>query len=236
MIRMSDELLNQPQRISFIFIARSQVFLPALDKSTRSTLMHNIIKFNPYTASELEDILKARVEEAFYEGVVGSEVISMVADIASETGDARYALELLWRAAKYAELEGKRKIELEHVRKAASDIHPFVRIEVLRNLLLHEKILLLAIARALKAVDSAYVTMGEVEEIYKILCEEFSEKPRRHTQLWEYVQNLRNLGLIKTAVTTVKRKGRSTKIGLIEVPIETVEREVLALIWRDKSE
>ncbi|MCS7386311.1 MAG: ORC1-type DNA replication protein [archaeon GB-1867-005] len=235
LIRMSDELLNLPQRFSFIFIARSQVFLPALDKSTRSTLMHNIIRFKPYTASQLKDILKARVEEAFFEGAISDEIISIIADIASETGDARYALELLWRAAKYAEVEESRRVKLEHVRKAASDMHPFMRVEVLENLLLHEKILLLAIARTLKTADTAYVTMGEIEETYKLICEELNERPRKHTQLWEYVQNLKNLGLIKANVTNVKRKGRSTKIGLVEVPIETIEKEVLALIWREKS-
>ncbi len=234
LIRISDEVLNLPQRISFIFIARSSDFLPLLDKSTRSTLMHNIIKFNPYSAEQLFDILKARVREAFYEEVISDEIISFVADIASDAGgDARYALELLWRAAKFAESSSSRKIELEHVRKAASTIHPLVRIEVLNSLLKHEKILLLSIAKALKRAEKAYVTIGEVEERYRMLCEELGEKPRGHTKLWEYVRNLRNLGLIRAEVSVVEGKGRSTVIGLAELPIEAIEREIAKLIGGD---
>lgn len=233
--RMSDETLNLPQRISFIFIARKPTFLPALDRSTRSTLMHNIIKFNPYTRDQLRDILEARVKEAFEENVVDDDVIMLIADIASEVGDARYALELLWRAAKYAEIEGYKKVLLEHVRKAASDIHPFVRIEVLENLLLHEKILLLAIARTLKSKDTPYVSISDVEKTYRLICEEISERPRGHTKLWEYVQNLKNLGIIKASVSSIKRRGRSTAIGLAEIPIETIEREISKLIGGGKN-
>ena len=234
--RMSDEILNLPQRISFIFIARKSSFLPALDRSTRSTLMHNIIRFEPYTRDQLKDILEARVEEAFEENVVDDNVIIFIADIASEVGDARYALELLWRAAKYAEIEGYRRVLLEHVRRAASDIHPFVRIEVLESLLLHEKILLLAIARALKSKETPYVSISDVEKTYRLICEEINEKPRGHTKLWEYVQNLKNLGIIKARVSNIKRRGRSTAIGLAEVPIGTIEREISKLIGGERIE
>ncbi|RLE51310.1 MAG: cell division control protein Cdc6, partial [Candidatus Methanomethylicota archaeon] len=237
LIRISDEMLNYSQRLSFIFIARSIDFIHLLDKSTRSTLMHNVIKFNPYSSKELFDILKARVGEAFYSGVVSDDILMFIAEIAEEAGgDARYAIEILWRASKFAESSLSRKIELEHVRKAVSTIHPLVRIEVLSSLLHHEKLLLLSIARALRSSGKAYVTMGEVEETYRAICEEFNEKPRKHTKLWSYVKNLRNLGLIRAEVKSIEGRGRSTVIGLAEIPIETVEREILKMVLEGKNE
>ena len=196
LIRMSDELLNQPQRISFIFIARDQTFLPLLDKSTKSVLMHNIIRFKPYTTDQLKDILKERIKEAFYEETINDEAINTIAEIAAESGDARYALEILWRTAKIAEQEGKKKIELKHIRKAASTIHPTIREEDLRNLTKHEKLLIIAIARTLRNREEKYITIGEAEETYKIICEEHNIKPRGHTKTWEAIQNLKNIGLI----------------------------------------
>jgi len=227
LLRVSDEYLNKPQRISFILIARDASFIPLLDHATQSVLMRNIIRFKPYTAEQLRDILMERVREAFYENVVSNEVICNIAEVSAKTGDARYALELLWRAAKIAEIEGKRTVSLENVRMAISMIHPNVREEEMNALSKHEKLLLLSIVKCLKKNEQQYVSIGEVEKMYKIICEEYDVEPRAHTKIWEYIQNLRNIGLIYTKITNLEPKGRTTKISLPEIPIEILEKELL---------
>jgi len=227
LLRVSDEYLNKPQRISFILIARDASFIPLLDHATQSVLMRNIIRFKPYTAEQLRDILMERVREAFYENVVSNEVICNIAEVSAKTGDARYALELLWRAAKIAEIEGKRTVSLENVRMAISMIHPNVREEEMNALSKHEKLLLLSIVKCLKKNEQQYVSIGEVEKMYKIICEEYNVEPRAHTKIWEYIQNLRNIGLIYTKITNLEPKGRTTKISLPEIPIEILEKELL---------
>lgn len=227
LLRVSDEYLNKPQRISFILIARDASFIPLLDHATQSVLMRNIIRFKPYTAEQLRDILIERVREAFYENVVSNEVICNIAEVSAKTGDARYALELLWRAAKIAEIEGKRTVSLENVRMAISMIHPNVREEEMNALSKHEKLLLLSIVKCLKKNEQQYVSIGEVEKMYKIICEEYNVEPRAHTKIWEYIQNLRNIGLIYTKIMNLESKGRTTKIALPEIPIEILEKELL---------
>ncbi|NHV45043.1 MAG: hypothetical protein HA493_00150, partial [Candidatus Verstraetearchaeota archaeon] len=191
-----------------------------IDKSIQSTLLHNIIKFDPYTSNQLYDIIKLRSKEALKEGVIDDDTLNMIAEIAASRGDARYALELLWRAGKYADADGSNKILPEHVRKAQSDVFPFP-VNIILELSLHEKLLLLSIASILKKSKSTHTNMGEVESVYNMICENKKIEPRKHTQLWEYLQNLKNIGIIQTKV--INTKGRTTIINLTGIPAEKLE-------------
>lgn len=231
--RISDTYLNVKNRMNMLFIARDISLLRMLDESIISTLMRNLIRFDPYTSKQLEKILFDRVDIAFKPGVVGEEVISYVADLAGidkgGNGDARYALELLWRAGKWAELLNSDKVLPEHVRRANADVHPYIRAEDLENLSTHELYLLLAISELLSKNVEPYVSFGEVEKKYRILCEERGIRFRKHTQLWEYLQNLKNLGFIITKVSN-RRRGRTTLIGLPGISAELLEKKIRELL------
>jgi cell division control protein 6 len=218
--RINDEYVNKKQRISIILITRNLNLLYEIDRSIQSTLLHNIIKFDPYTSNQLYDIIKLRSKEALKEGVIDDDTLNMIAEIAASRGDARYALELLWRAGKYADAEGSNKILPEHVRKAQSDVFPFP-VNIILELSLHEKLLLLSIASILKKSKSTHTNMGEVESVYNMICENKKIEPRKHTQLWEYIQNLKNIGIIQTKV--INTKGRTTIINLTGIPAEKLE-------------
>ncbi|MCQ5340429.1 MAG: ORC1-type DNA replication protein [Candidatus Methanomethylicia archaeon] len=218
--RINDEYVNKKQRISIILITRNLNLLYEIDRSIQSTLLHNIIKFDPYTSNQLYDIIKLRSKEALKEGVIDDDTLNMIAEIAASRGDARYALELLWRAGKYADADGSNKILPEHVRKAQSDVFPFP-VNIILELSLHEKLLLLSIASILKKSKSTHTNMGEVESVYNMICENKKIEPRKHTQLWEYIQNLKNIGIIQTKV--INTKGRTTIINLTGIPAEKLE-------------
>lgn len=220
--RITDEYINRPQRLNLILITRNLDFLSEIDRSVQSTLLHNVIRFERYTSEQLYDIIKMRSSESIKEGAINEDVLYMIAEIAGSSGDARYALELLWRAGKYADTEGSDKILPEHVRKAQSDVLQFP-IHVIMELPLHERLFLLSVARALKKSKSAYVTMGEVESAYRVLCETKGIEPRRHTQFWEYLQNLKNLGILQTKISGLGFKGKTTLIGLMNLPAETLD-------------
>ena len=218
--RLGDEYLKRKQRLSLILIARRFEALGDLDERTKSTLLHNIIKFERYNSNQLYDIIKMRSNEALKDGVVNEEVLRMIAEIAAPRGDARYALELLWRAGKYADAEGLNKILPEHVRKAQADVFQ-IPANIILELPLHERLFLLSIAILLKKSKSIYVTMGEVENTYRVICEERKLEPRKHTQLWEYLQDLKNLGVLQTKVVNIK--GRTTLIGLMDISADALE-------------
>ncbi|MEM1545905.1 MAG: ORC1-type DNA replication protein [Candidatus Methanomethylicia archaeon] len=237
LIRLADEKLNEPQRISIILISRKTNILYELDKTTVSTLLHNTIRFEPYTSTQLRDILNARIIETFYPGVVSEEAIELISDMVSapyesgHRGDARYALGLLWKAAKIAERLNAIRVLPEHVRMARAE--GTISIEDIQNLQLHEKLILLSVAKALRKKQTAYITMGEVEDEYIQLCALWSQDPRKHTQVYMYIQNLKNIGVINTKISGSGYRGKTTLIGLVDAPAEAIEKELIKIITNE---
>jgi len=223
--RAHDDRLEGPFRLSLICILRDPGKLAELDMTTRSTLEEYIIHMPRYTKEQLVDILMDRVRLAFYEGAVRTHIVDFIADISAERGDARYAIELLWRAGKLAELEGRSEIMAEHVRKAVVQVWPIPR-EVIEVLNLHAKLFLLALARTFRFTDEAYIPMGEAEDAYRVVCEEYGQEPRKHTQVWKYVQELSELQIISTRPSGPGRRGRTTLISLRSIPAEDLEEEL----------
>ena len=85
-----------------------------LDDKTRSIFHPEIIKYHKYTHKELVEILSKRAEYGFYEDVISTELIELIAE---NCFDLRYAIEYIKRAALLAESEASTKIEEQHVRK-----------------------------------------------------------------------------------------------------------------------
>ncbi|MDP7976444.1 MAG: ORC1-type DNA replication protein [TACK group archaeon] len=201
-------------RMNFIFISRSPALMGRLDESTKSTLLHNQVIFPPYSAAELRDILMQRVPQAFQRGAVDDEVVTQAASLgASSGGDARLALELLWRAGKRAEAEGRSAVTPEDVRVVFGDIEGVPNEEELLSLPTQSAVTLLAVARALISAGKERIATGEAEKEYLTVCEEYGIEPRAHTAFWEGIQSLKGLGFLSTEVK-VERKGRTTMIGM----------------------
>jgi cell division control protein 6 len=219
-----------PNRISIIAIARDKSFLRSVDAATQSTFMHNVLQLDRYTAPQLVDIMNQRIGEAFKTGAVDPETVELIADMASRWGDARLALELLWRAGMVADGEGKDAVTPEHARKAKAEVYPEVKKEVLRELQTHEKLALLAIARKLRITKRAYVVTGDIDKSYQVVCEEYGEEPRQHTQLWEYLKRMEGLGLIDLRPSGPGRRGQSFRISIQEAPVEWLEKEMEKLL------
>ncbi len=223
---------NAPPRISLLCILREpecEEVYRLLDKSTQSTLGGNIILLEKYTADQLRDILESRVKEAFREDTVPPEALELIADLAGGYGDARFAIELLWLGGKLADAAGSSKLHPEYVRHAQMRTHPTLRVEDLKLLKLHERLLFLAAARSLRGKEAAYSTLGEVEEEYRVVCEEYREEPRAHTQIWKYVKSLGVTGMISTKISGRGQRGKTTLIGLY-VPSEKLDEELSKLL------
>ena len=222
--RIQEERPGRPVRLSLIVIIRELRNLDDLDKSTLSTLQRNVIRLDRYTISQLESILRERVELAFKEGTISEEVVEFIADMAAPAGDARYAIELVWRAGKYADTETSREVTAEHVRAAAQSVYPVMRTDYAQHLNLHEKLLLLGLARTLERTQETYASMGETEIAYKMACEEYKEPYRAHTQVWKYVQNLGATGIVSTQPSTAGFRGKTTLLGLPTAPASAIRR------------
>ncbi|MGC8895406.1 MAG: ORC1-type DNA replication protein [Candidatus Bathyarchaeia archaeon] len=229
--RLQEIRQNKPQRLSLLCILRNLEVIERLDASTRSTLQSNLIQLEKYSKPQLIDILNDRVSLAFKPLTVLDDSVNLIAELAySEGGNARFAIELLWRAGKYADAEDLGAVTPECVRKAVSSIIPTLRKSDLAPLGFHEKLFLLGLTRLLKESQKAYVSLAEAEKAYNVVCEEFHQHPHSHTQLWKYLQLLSALGILTTEVSVVGSRGRSTIIYLPRIPVDELERELSKLL------
>src|SRR2546430_13937493 len=101
-------------------------------------------------------------------GTVDDDLIDLIADIASEFGDARYAIELLEKAGMLADEEREEEVAAEHVRGAKAHVHPIDVEERLGLLDVPKRLALLAIAR--ESRQKAYITTGDAAEAYALVC------------------------------------------------------------------
>jgi cell division control protein 6 len=106
-----------------VAITNRDEFLVKLDQRIRSSLVQKQIVFKQYSPPELKDILKSRAKPAFYPESLTEEVIPLcAARAAKNNGDARLAINLLWKAGKIAERENAERVSEEHVRKAFDEV------------------------------------------------------------------------------------------------------------------
>ncbi len=237
-VRTYDDVETSIKRLNFIFISLHTSMLSYLDPSTESYLLRHMIKLEPYTSQQLFNILKYRAEQAFYENVVDDEVLKFIADYEGSDrgggGNARNALEILLRAGDIAEAEGSERILLEHVRRAIMKTSREI-ISVSESIMyspLHELIMLWAIIRLLRRTGKPFVKMGEVEKEYEMLCEMLGEHPRRHTQVYEYVMNLKKAGVVDARTSGKGTRGRTTLISIHYGPLDLFEKYVEDLVYK----
>ena len=215
--RIAEESTAAKGNISMILISQRPNALELMDAAALSTFRRsNVVEFPRYDRKELRDIVADRVELAMHRGTVDADLVDMIAEIGAEFGDARYAIELLEKAGMLADEEAEEAIVPEHVRGAKAHVHPTDVQERLKQLDKPKKLVLLAIARKIRKKTN--LTMGELEGAYEVVCEEFDEKPRAHTQLWKYVRELDALGLIDTKLSGEGVVGKTTLISLPEIP------------------
>jgi len=224
--RFSDESSSDKTPVSLLLISQKDI-LQMLDSAALSTFKRsNILTLDKYTRDELYDIVKQRVELAFHNDTVNQDCIDLIADITSEWGDARFAIELLWKAGIAADHQHVKIVTPEHVRAAKAETYSVVTESKLRNLERHQLFALYAIAKRLKKDGTAYVNTGDAEKTYAITCEEYNEKPRSHTMFWNYLKEIENAGFINLKVSGKGTLGTTQLISLPDIPAEVVNIKV----------
>ena len=220
--RFTDETMTTDNPVSIIMISQKDVLLD-LDSSALSTFKRsNTILLDKYARDELYGIIGQRVGLAFHTSTVSQESVDLIADIACEWGDARFAIELLWKAGMYADEKHVQLVVPEHVRAAKAETYSVVTETKLKNLERHHLLTLLSIAKRLQKDDSAYAITSEVEKTYAITCEEYDEKPRAHTMFWNYLKEIENAGFISIKLSGKGHLGTTHLISLPDVPAEVL--------------
>ncbi|MCK5562050.1 MAG: orc1/cdc6 family replication initiation protein, partial [Thermoplasmata archaeon] len=218
--RFNEENLSGANTVSLILISQHNI-LDMLEAAALSTFKRtNAIELNKYSIKELVDILIQRIGLAFKSNVIDTEAVDFIADIAAREGDARLAIELLWKSGLATNDKREGRVTSEHVRIAKSNITTIDN--KLDDLGLHEKLILMMLARALKK-GGAYTTTGDVEKLYRVVCEEYNQKARGHTQFWSYIKSLDAYGFIYANKSGEGIIGNTTVISLTDIPAKELE-------------
>jgi cell division control protein 6 len=226
--RFNEEGIDSKKLLSLILISQKNIF-DMMDSPSISTFKRgNVIKTNKYSRDELVAIVEQRVELAFKEDAVELGVADLIADNASEWGDARFAIELLEKAGMLADEKKQELVTFEHVRAAKAETYSTVTESKLKDLDRNRMLILMAISRSLK--KNAYTTTGDCEKIYAVICEEFAEKKLGHTQFWKYIKELDNIGIIHAKKSSKGLVGTTTLISLPDIPAGVLEEKLIKMI------
>ena len=229
--RFDDERVSGTKHTISLIMISQQPVNEFLDAATLSTLKRtNQIVLDKYSRAELADIVDQRVVLAFHPGTVDDELVEFIADISSEFGDARFAIELLENAGKMANDESLEMVTPEHVRAAKAITYSVVTESKLVSLGEQKQLALLGISRMMR--KKAFATTGEAEKAYHLACEEFGQKPRGHTQFWEYLQALGDMGLIGLGASGKGLVGKTTIITLPDIPCKALEDKLLQVMGK----
>jgi cell division control protein 6 len=228
--RLNDEAGPRWTGVSLLMISQENV-LPQLDPAALSTFKSsNVVHLLPYSSPQLESIVRQRVTLAFQPGAVDDDTASLIADMAALEGNARLAIEVLWKAGQLADDAGKQTVGPDEARAAKAESYSYITTTKIVQMPRHAQLVLLALARRLKRDASAYATTGVVETAYKVACEEVGEEPRAHTQFWKYLKQLEGGGLILSRLSGKGQAGTTQLLSIPDAPAGIVEEKVLEIL------
>lgn len=228
--RANDEL--EKGGVSLIGISNRLHFKEGLDPRSKSSLYEREMFFPPYTAPQLQKILQQRAEMAFRENVATPGAINLAsAFTAQDSGDARYALKLLSRAAELAEEKGLARISDAEVKEARDVVETDLVKEAVDKLPEHHQLVLYAIARLtlsgsryarFEEGKEGYLFSGDVYEDYCELCSKLRKPAKTARSYRSYLGDLEMLGLVTTVESGKGIRGHTKLIKLGHTPQETV--------------
>lgn len=221
------EYLHGENPISLLLISPRSVY-EMFDGSVRSVFKKNIVRFPPYSADELFDILRMRAELALSTGAVDDDTLRLMAETASADGDARLGIEILERSARAASADGSPRILPEHVRYASASVAPSVGSSDLSRMADHLLLALLGIARELR--QRPETTSGEARRAYHVACEEYGLPRRSDTQHWKYIRVLEGSGMVSTRPSKGPHRGRTRFIRLRDAPSQVLESAITEIL------
>ena len=202
--RLGEELSGEILSVSLILISQEYV-LDRIDVASLSTFKRaNTIRFDKYTTNQLRDIITARIDEAMVAGTVSDEAIDAITEMSADVGDARMAIDILDKAARFAEMRPKAVVTRDDVAAVSDMVSSIVnqtRLETLGN---NELFALLSVARSTR--NKPFVTIVEAEKTYAIVCEEYNVPARKHTQFFTYIEKLVKDNLLVCKYTDGKAK------------------------------
>jgi cell division control protein 6 len=185
----------------------------AVDARVTSVFRPTEIYFPPYEDTEIQEIMRARVTQGLFPGVLGEELLDLVVKQTQKSGDLRVGIDLLKRATMSAERAARRSIQREDI-CGAYEISKYLHLSyTIKTLNDEERLILKSFAeRSAKEHD---MNAGDV---YKSLKETLSIG---YTRFYEIVKKMDGMRLINLQYRD--GKGRTRIITLRYDPVKVLE-------------
>ena len=194
--------------IGLIGISNDLKFVDSLEPKVKSTLGEREIKFGPYDADELRDILSYYAGIAFHDGVLTDEVIPLAAAFtAQERGDVRQGLKILEKAGEYARMDDAAVVTEAHTRRATDTIETDEILNSFSNDLTRQQALTY-IATTLAIIEPEHdARTKRIYTLYSSIAEAAGSTPRSERKLYEYLDQLSMQGFVRSEDHNQGRRG-----------------------------
>lgn len=171
-------------------------FRDELSPKVKDTLCEEEIHFPPYQAPELEAILQRRVDGALYDNATAAGVISLCAALsAQDTGSARQALNLLYKAGELARAAGESTIAESHVHEARDALEQSQIEHGMRELTRHGHLALVA-TLDLALQDATPARVRDIYPRYRTIAEHSDADPLVRRRMHDHLADLAMLGIL----------------------------------------
>ena len=172
------------------------------------------IYFPPYDEDEIKEILRQRVRQGFYPGVISEEMLSLITEQTMKGGDLRVGIDLLKRAGLNAEKDARRSIGRDDVCRAY-EVSKYLHLTAtIRALHAEERALLCLIAEC--SADEKEMSAGNVYDKVKE-----STMKLGYTRYYEMIKKFDAMRLINLHYR--EGRGRSRLITLRYAPDRVIE-------------
>ena len=185
----------------------------AVDARVTSVFRPAEIYFPPYGDAEVQEIMKVRVMQGLFSGVLSDELLALVVEQTLACGDLRVGIDLLKRATLSAERAARRTIEREDI-CGAYEISRYLHLSyTVKTLKDEERQILKTFAE--RSIKESEMNAGEV---YKSIRESLSIG---YTRFYEIVKKMDAMRLVNLQYRD--GKGRTRVITLRYEPARVLE-------------
>lgn len=224
--RLNDTTGKKYSFLSLIYIVRDITLLRNLDESTISTLQGNILSLKKYNKMQINDILKERINKSIQKGVFPPNLSMIISEKIEESGDIRKGLNIVRNAVKIAEIRDKTIVSYDEIHQAIKNLIPSLQDDALGILNIQQTIILFSITTYFIENREKRITLLQLHPYYVKTCKKYNQLPRKSTQIWHNLQQLRNLNLIKIKTISKNVKGRKSFCSINDIPLNILNEEL----------
>lgn len=182
--------------ISVIGISNDFKFRDGLSAKVRDSLCEEELFFDPYDATELQQILKQRTEKALKPDVLNDDVIPLCsAFAANDTGSARQAISLLRKACEIAERNNIDIVSETEVREAETQLQIEQVEEGMRSLTPQGKLILLTIS-ILAVNDKLPARTKTIYNRYQTIADHHNKNALQRRRTHDHLEELTSQGIL----------------------------------------